>query len=74
MSIDGQQSICQILGHLRGAVVPATPEQMLSPQEVLFNGPGECVCSGAKKKPGSAAKTFVGFLARELHFHFWFLH
>lgn len=61
MSIDGQQSICQILGHLRGAVVPATPEQMLSPQEVLFNGPGECVCSGAKKKTRVGREDICGF-------------
>lgn len=65
MSIDGPRSVCPVLGHLGGGVVPATRGQVLRSQEVLFNGPGGmCVFLCAKKKQNrrSAAKTMWVFL------------
>ena len=78
MSIDGPRSICQVLGHLGGGVVPAIGGQVLRSQQVLFNGPGGmCVFLCAKKKKkktGGQLQRQCGFSCTELHFHFWFLH
>ena len=72
MSIDGPRSVCPVLGHLGGGVVPATRGQVLRSQEVLFNGPGGmCVFLCAKKKktkPEVSCKDNVGFPARNYIF------
>lgn len=70
MSIDGPRSVCLVLGHLGGGVVPATRGQVLRSQKCCLMAPGECVCSCVQKKtkPEVSCKDNVGFPARNYIF------